>query len=361
MRGEEKRQGMMFAYISPEERVPEGHPLRAIKQLCDEILRRMDAVFEAMYEDSGRESIPPETLLKSQVLKALYSIRSDRLLCEQIEYNLLFRWFLDMNLEQAAMDHSTLSRNRDRLLAHEVGKEFLRQVVGYAREKKLLSDEHFTVDGTLIESWASLKSFKPKDDDPKKGNGGGRNTPENFHGEQRTNDTHASTTDPEARLYRKSKGKEAKLYHLVNAITENRHGLVIDLEVAAARTCEEPNGAKRLIMSAREQGFKVKTVGADKLYHSREFVAALRDLGVVPHVAEIFGRRVRGLDMRTVRHASYRISQRRRKLIEECFGWVKTTGGFRKSNVIGRAKTELAAFLIFAAGNLIRICKLCPA
>jgi transposase len=358
MRGEVNRQGHMFSYFSPEQRVPRAHPLRTIKAYADEVLGSMSARFDEMYSDTGRPSIAPERLLKSCVLIARYSVRSDRLFCEMLDYHILFRWFLDMDLEEAAFDASTFSKNRERLIAHDIGREFFDRVVALARAKGLLSDEHFTVDGTLIEAWASLKSFRPKGrpvpppDDP-------GNPTVDFHGERRSNATHQSTTDPEARLMRKGPGKEAKLSFGEMALMENRHGLLIDLRIHVA-TEPEPEAVKPVLERQREQGLEPGTVGADKGFHTQGFVTHLREQNIIPHVATIEGRKTEGLDARTTRSPGYAISQRIRKRIEEIFGWKKTIGGLRKSRFIGIARTELAALTVGASYNLLRLSRLCP-
>ena len=353
MRGETKKQGQLFSYVSLEERVPVNHPLRRVKDLCDEVLGRMSGMFDVMYSETGRPSQPPERLLKSMVLMALYSVRSDRMFCEELDYNLLFRWFLEMTLDERSFDATTFTKNRQRLLEHEVGKEFLNEVVRYAEQKKLLSDEHFTVDGTLIEAWASLKSFKPKDDGDKDGS--------NFHGQTRCNDTHQSTTDPEARLFRKSYGKEAKLSYSMHVLMDNRHGLVVDACVEQAGTKIERDAALKLLdRQKNERGVKADTLGADKAYHCQDFISELRRRKVRPHVACIDRRKLVGLDRRTTRHASYWLSQMKRKLVEQTFGWVKTVGCMRKTRFIGCQKTELAAHFNCAAYNLLRVAKLVP-
>lgn len=361
MRGELNPQGHIFSYFSPEERVPPDHPLRAIKHYADEALKPLAATFEAMYSDTGRPSIPPERLLKASLLIALYSVRSDRLFCEQLGYNILFRWFLDMSLEEASFDPSTFSKNRERLMAHDVALSFFDAVVKLARAKNLLSDEHFTVDGTLIEAWASMKSFRARDhkkapppDDP--GNPG-----VDFHGEVRSNATHESTTDPEARLAKKGAGKEARLAFSGNALMENRHGLCLDIHIRTADGYAEREAALKMLARQGRKRIKPKTLGADKGYHTKDFVARLRRRGIVPHIARIGSRKTPGLDARTTRHGGYVLSQKKRKRIEEIFGWMKTVGGLRKTRVRGIERTQLLAHLTGAAYNLLRISRLCPA
>ncbi len=361
MRGELNPQGHMFSYFSPEQRVPRDHPLRAIKRHADEALKPLAATFEVMYSDTGRPSIPPERLLKASLLIALYSIRSDRLFCEQLDYNILFRWFLDMSLEEDPFDPSTFSKNRERLMGYDVALSFFDAVVKLAREKGLLSDDHFTVDGTLIEAWASLKSFKakskqktPPPDDP-------GNPSVDFHGEARSNATHESTTDPQARLAKKGAGKESRLAFSGHALMENRHGLCLDIHIRTADGYAEREAALKMLARQGRKRIKPKTLGADKGYHTKDFVARLRRRGIIPHVARIESRKTPGLDARTTRHDGYALSQKKRKRIEEIFGWMKTVGGLRKTRVRGIARTQLLAHLTGAAYNLLRISRLCPA
>ncbi len=361
MRGYVSGQAMMFSYLSPEARVPATHPLRSIKAIADQVVQRLAPTFEAMYSRSGRPSIPPERLLKGELLIALFSIRGHRLFCEMLEYHILFRWFLDMNLDEPVFDHSTFSQNSERLLAHEAARKFFDAVVGYARGAGLLSDEHFTVDGTLIEAWASLKSVKPKTaptptappDDP-------GNPTVNFHGERRTNATHQSTTDPDALLARKSTGKEAKLCFSGHALMENRHGLCVDLQIAPATGTAERDMALALLRRQARRGIRPRTLGADKGYHCRDFVRRLRQRRIRPHLAQVTGRHTPGLDGRTTRHGGYALSQRLRKRVEEIFGWLKTIGGLRKTRFRGVARTQHAAYLVGGAYNLLRISRLRP-
>jgi len=358
MRGTDDKQGMMFTVVSPEKRVPADHPLRPIKAGAEAVLKRMSATFDTMYSKVGRPSIPPERLLKSMVLMALYSIRSERLFCEQLDYNMLFRWFLDMNLEEPSFDHSTFSQNRERLLKHEVAAEFFTGVVELAASAGLMSDEHFTVDGTLIEAWASTKSFRRKDrdgrdDDPPDDPG---NPTVNFRGEKRSNKTQESTTDPESRLARK-KGKEAKLCFSAHALMENRNGLLVDIQVDEANGTAEHTNAIEMLM--KQEGSKRITVGADKGDDTRGFVEDCRTLNVTPHVAQnSYARRRSAIDGRTTSPPGYQVSQRKRKLVEEVFGWMKTVGGFRRTRFKGRALTQLAAHIVGAAYNLLRITRL---
>lgn len=337
---------------SLSERVSADHPLRRIKTLTDEALRGLHDRFEAMYSRDGRPSIPPERLLKAQLLIALFSVRSDRLFCEQLEYNLLFRWFLDMEMDEAAFDASSFSKNRGRLIDHEIGQAFLASVVELAGLKKLVSSEHFSVDGTLVEAWASMKSFRPKgEDDPKDGNGWS-----DFKGTKRSNETHESTTDPEARLARKGDGREAKLCFNVSALMENRNGLLVRIEAGTANGSAERDAAIDQIQDLRPGS----TVGADRGYDVRSFVALARDAGVTPHVAQV-DHRASAIDGRTTRHPGYQVSMIKRRLIEACFGWMKTIGGFRRTRFRGAKKTNLGACLTAAAYNLIRISRLLPA
>ena len=359
MRGCDRPQATMLTLVNPEQRVPANHPIRRIKPLAEAALKELSPLFEQMYSEVGRPSIPPERLLKASLLMALYTVRSERMLCEQLDYNLLFRWFLDMNWDEPGFDHSSFTRNRARLLEHDVAGEFFRTVVEQARALKLTSDEHFTVDGTLIEAWASLKSFKRKA-------GGPSDTPEDpgnpsvdFHGERRRNATHQSSTDPQARLAKKAAGKEAKLCYTESVLMENRNGIMVDLRVGQASgraECEQG-----LEMLEGVGGLHRVTVAADKGYDRAEFVAGCRALNVTPHVAQ--NERRRGgsaLDLRTTSWPGYALSQRLRKRVEEIFGWIKTVGNFRRTRYRGVRRTSLAAYLVGTAYNLLRIAKLCP-
>lgn len=361
MRGEERRQRAMLMIMEPGDRVAGEHPLRRVKELADAALARLSPLFDEMYSAIGRPSIPPERLLKASLLMALHTVRSERLFCEQLDYNLLFRWFLDMDAAEPSFDHSTFSRNRARLLEHEVAGEFFRAVVKQAQGLKLLSDEHFTVDGTLVEAWASLKSFKRKNagagappDDP-------GNPSVNFHGERRGNTTHQSTTDPEAKLAKKGAGKEAKLCYSANALMENRNGLLIEFAVEPADGYAERKSARAMLETALPGGRRI-TLGADKGYDTREFVASCRALKVTPHIARNESRAGgSALDRRTARHSGYAVSQRIRKRVEEIFGWMKTVGGLRKTRYRGLDRTQLHAYWVAAAYNLLRIARLSPA
>ncbi|NHH97805.1 Mobile element protein [Candidatus Nitrosotalea sp. FS] len=361
MRGEDGRQRAILVVINPEQRVPKGHPLRRIKAVADAALAQLSPLFDEMYSTVGRPSIPPERLLKASLLMALYTVRSERLLCEQLDYNFLFRWFLDLEADEASFDHSTFSRNRARLLEHEVAGEFFRAVVEQARGLKLLSDEHFTVDGTLVEAWASLKSFKRKDASPSEPPDDPGNPTVNFHGERRSNATHQSTTDPEAQLAKKGAGKEAKLCYSANALMENRHALLVDFQVEPADGYAERRAAIAMV-DERLPGRRRVTLGGDKGYDTSDFVADCRALAITPHVARNQARRGgSALDARTVRHPGYSVSQWIRKQVEEAFGWMKTIGGLRKTRYRGRERVQMHAYLVAAAYNLIRIAKLSPA
>jgi transposase len=355
MRGENTKQSSMLMLMSPESRVPQGHPLRSIKKLADAALAELSPVFDRMYATVGRPSIPPERLLKSMLLMALYTVRSERQFCEQLDYNLLFRWFLDMDMEGESFDPSTFTKNRDRLVGSDAAGDFFRAVVQQAKAAGLISAEHFTVDGTLIEAWASLKSFKKKGAGKR---GGPPDDPGNpsvdFHGETRTNQTHESTTDPDAKLARKGYGKEAKLSYSAHALIENRNGLLIDLQMDEANgTAERDNAIDMLEVNLSGRG---ATVAGDKGYDTRDFVEGCRKHNVTPHVAR--KQKYSAVDARTTRHKGYAISQRFRKRIEEVFGWMKTVGNFRKTRFKGFPRNQLAAYMLGAAYNLLRIGRL---
>ena len=362
MRGDDDKQDFMFSYISPEQRVPLDHPLRPVKAFADDILKGMSKTFNTMYSHTGRPSIPPERLLKSMILIALYSVRSDRLFCETLDYNILFRWFLDMSLDERSFDHSVFSKNRDRLLEHEVSRMFFDGVVEAAHEADLLSDEHFTVDGTLVDAWASMKSFRPKDEDSAPSDDDPSNPTVDFRGEKRSNKTHASRTDPDSRLMRKGKGKEAKLCYGFHALMENRNGFVVDVESTLAGTKVERDAAlvmvDRLKKKKKPEGVTARTLGGDKGYHAGEFVRDLRQRQIKPHLAMVDGRKTSGLDGRTVQSVGYRISQRIRKRVEEIFGWMKTVGGFRKTRFRGLARFGEQGLMTAAAYNLMRISRM---
>lgn len=353
MRGDDRQQADMYSYLSPEQRVRENHPLRKVRAMADEALKNMSERFDGMYAKTGRPSIPPEKLLRAQLLQMLYSVRSERLLMEEIDYSMLFRWFVGMNLDEPVWDATVFTKNRDRLLAGDVAREFLAEVVGQAQAKGLTSDEHFTVDGTLIEAWASLKSFQRKDqknsppDDP-------GNPSVDFHGEKRSNETHASTTDPDARLARKGNGKEAKLSYNGNLLTENRNGLIVGTEVFQANGTAERDAA--LVMLEQIAGVRRATVGADKGYDTKDFVAECRQMHITPHVAQNVKRNGgSAIDGRTTRHEGYEVSQRKRKRIEECFGWLKTIALIRKVRHRGIDRVGWVFTFAAAAYNLVRM------
>jgi transposase len=353
MRGPDVKQSAAFSYLSPEQRVPATHPLRPIREITDIILKQMSRLFASMYSKIGRRSIPPEQLLRALLLQSLYSIRSERMLMEQLEYNLLFRWFVGLNLDEAVWDVTVFTKNRDRLLKADVAKRFFALVVEQAEALGLMSDEHFTVDGTLLEACASLKSFKKIDgseaapvDDP-------GNPTVDFHGERRSNDTHESTTDPEAMLAKKGAGKEAKLSYNGNVLMENRNGLVTDVEVLLATGIAEPVAALMMIESIA--GDHTVTVGADKAYDNQQFVAEARNLNATPHVAQNNKHRKSAIDGRTTRHAGYAVSQHKRKRVEEIFGWMKTVGGMRKLRHRGLELVRWMFTFSAAAYNLLRI------
>jgi len=346
----------MFSYLSPEQRVRPDHPLRAIRAMADLALWTLSKRFDAMYAATGRPSVPPEKLLRAQLLQMLYSVRSERLLMEEIDYSVLFRWFVGMNLDEPVWDVTVFTKNRDRLLDGDVAREFLSEVVKQAQAKGLTSDEHFTVDGTLIEAWASLKSFQRKDGRPNPPDDPGNPTID-FHGEKRSNETHESTTDPDARLARKGTGKEAKLSYNGNLLTENRNGLIVNTEVFQANGTAERDAA--LVMLEQLVGSQRVTVGGDKAYDTRDFVGECRNLNVTPHVAQN-AKRSGGsaIDGRTTRHAGYEVSQKKRKRIEECFGWLKTIALMRKVRHRGLAKVGWVLTFAAAAYNLVRMRKL---
>lgn len=349
----------MFTYFSPEARVPAAHPLRSIKGYADTVLKSLNRDFDELYANTGRPSIPPERLLKASLLIALYSVRSDRMSCEMLDYNILFRWFLDMNLEERGLDQSNFSRLRERLVDSELACRFFDAVVGQARKLELLSDEHFTVDGTLIEAWASTaKSMRRKDGPPDSG-GPDDQGRVNIHGERRSNATHASATDPDAKLKRKGKGRETKLSYGGHALMENRHGLCVDLKITSA-VDTETEAAKAMLERQRRKRVRPSTLGADKGYHCKDFVAHLRGRKIAPHLAMIEGRNTPGLDGRTTRHAGYAVSQRKRKRVEEIFGWMKAYGGLRRTLVRGLRRVQLHAYLVGAAYNLLRLARLRP-
>jgi transposase len=358
MRGRRDPQITMLAFIDLEERVVHDHPLRTIKRLADQALAELAPALDEMYADGGRPSIPPERLLKASLLIALYSVRSERAFCEELDYHLLFRWFLDMNLIEPSFDPTTFTKNRARLLEHAVGQRLFDEVVGAAHAQGLLSDEHFTVDGTLVEAAASLKSFRPREGEPPVPPDDPGNPTVNFRGERRSNATHQSTTDPEARLLKKGKGKEAKLVFMAHALMENRHGLLVDFQITQATGTAECEMVPDLLDAARERDFHPKTLGSDKNYDTVECVADQRVRGVTPHVAQNTTNRRSAIDGRTTRHPGYAVSQRIRKRVEEIFGWMKTVGGFRRTRYRGLERTGLAGYLVATAYNLARLSRL---
>ncbi|MDQ2926078.1 MAG: IS5 family transposase [Acidobacteriota bacterium] len=353
MRGTDTQQSGMFSYLSPEERVPERHPLRAIRRMTDETLQGLSTKFSELYSITGRPSIAPEKLLRALLLQILYTVRSERLLMEQLQYNLLFRWFVGLNMDEPVWVATVFSKNRDRLLEGEIASLFFAGVLAQARSADLLSDEHFSVDGTLIEAWASQKSFQRKDGSKKPLDDPG-NPSVDFHGETRRNETHESTTDADARLARKSGGHEAKLAYCGNVLIENRNGLVVDAELLQANGTAERDAA--LLMAERIEGSQRVTVAADKGYDTKELVREMRDMNVTPHVAQNDKRRGgSAIDGRTTRHAGYKISQVKRKRIEEVFGWLKTVGMLRKTRHRGVHKVGWVFTFAAAAYNLVRM------
>lgn len=356
MRGKSEQQAMMLSAVTPDQLVPQAHPIRQVKPIVDRALAELSQTFNQMYAQVGRPSIPPEHLLKGCLLIALYSIRSERQFCERLQYDLLFKWFLDLNILDPAFDPSTFSQNKTRLLEHQVSRQFCSAVLAEARQRQLLSEDHFTVDGTLLEAWASMKSFRPRDGSSPPTGGSGRNPEVNFHGEKRRNDTHASTTDPEAMLARKGPGKEAKLSFAGHVLMENRNGMVVDVSLTQATGTAEREAA--LEMLERLPGLHRVTVGGDKHYDTAAFVRECRGINVTPHVAQNTSGRRSAIDGRTTRHPGYVVSQRVRKRVEEIFGWVKTVGGGRKVRYLGVARNRLWAELTAAAYNLVRMVKL---
>jgi transposase len=353
MRGSDQEQGAVFSYIQPEARVPQDHPLRPIREMTNEALRRLGERLEELYSHVGRPSIPPERLLRALLLQLLYSIRSERMLMEQLEYNLLFRWFVGLGMDDAIWAPTVFSKNRDRLLAGDIAGEFFFEVVEMARRRSLLSDEHFTVDGTLIEAWASQKSFQRKDGTPPSGPG------RDFRGEKRSNETHGSTTDPEARLYRRTHQGEAKLCYLGHVIVENRNGLAVAGCVTQATGYAERDAALEMVEAL--PGSRRLTLGADKAYDTVGMVAALRENGVTPHVAQNNTHKRSAIDGRTTRHAGYAQSQARRPIIERVPAWVKNIGLLRKTKHRGRERVSWVFVFALAAYNLVRMRNLCYA
>jgi transposase len=359
MRGSDVQQADMYSYVSPEQRVPANHPLRGIRELVNVVLQELSPLFSEIYSPMGRSSIPPERLLRALLLQILYSIRSERMLMEELNYNLLFRWFVGLNVDDEAWDVTVFSKNRNRLLEAEVARQFFDLVVDAAKSLDLMSDEHFTVDGTLLEACAGLKSFKTKGEEPASTDQSavGPQDPGNptvdFHGEKRSNATHESTTDPEARLAKKGKGKEAKLSYSGHVLMENRNGMIVDAEVLPATGTAEKEAALEMLGSL--PGDQPATVGADKAYDSKEFVEQAREMNVTPHVAQNDKGRKSAIDGRTTRHAGYEVSQQKRKRVEEIFGWIKTVGGMRKLRHRGLQLVGWMFTLAAAAYNLVRI------
>jgi transposase len=356
MRGDENNQGGMWSYVPLEQRIPEDHPLRPIRQMVDRVLREMSPEFDGMYSKVGRPSIAPEKLLRALLLQVLYTIRSERMLMEQLDYNLLFRWFVGLEMDDPVWVPTVFSKNRDRLLSGQVAQSFFNKVVALAGERHLLSNEHFTVDGTLIEAWASQKSFRPKDGKDSEPPTGGSNPTVDFRGQKRSNKTHRSTTDPDARLFRKGNNVGAQLCYMGHALMENRNGLVVGARVSHATGTAEREAAQRMI--GRVPGGSPITVGADKAYDARAFVTGLRDVGATPHIAQNTTGRSSAIDGRTTRHVGYETSQRKRKLIEQVFGWAKTIGGMRKTRHRGVQLVEWMFVFTLAAYDLVRIRKL---
>ena len=361
MRGGDERSGSLFSYVDLEARVGQSHPLRAIRTIVNEALAALASEFSSLYSPVGRPSIAPEKLLRAMLLQAFYSIRSERQLMERLEFDLLFRWFVGIGVDDAAWDHSVFSKNRERLLEGDIAAKLLSAVLAQPRVKRLLSTDHFSVDGTLIEAWASMKSFKPKDgSDEPPADRGGRNRETDFHGEKRSNDTHASTTDPEARLYRKGPGKEAKLCFMGHALMENRNGLVVDACLTLADGHAERIAALHMIEPRADRPNAI-TLGADKAYDAEDFVNELRTMNATPHMAQNVSGRSSAIDGRTTRHAGYAVSQRIRKRIEEAFGWIKTIAGQEKTKFRGRERVGWAFAFAAAAYNLVRLPKLLAA
>ena len=369
MRGTTSRQPSLLALVSMEQLVPENHPLRRLKPRVDAVLKTLSPTFEAIYSARGRPSVPPEQLLKGTVLMALFSVRSERQLCEQLAYNMLFRWFLDMEMMSPPFDATAFSHNRARLLEHDVARQFLSAVVDQAREEDLVSDDHFSVDGTLIEAWASMKSFRPKGEE-----GGDNNGSADFKGTTRSNETHESKTDPESRIFRKGRGKEAKMSFMAHVLMENRHGLITDAEITEATGTAERDAAGTMVERERRRRAATRkkkarkiakiskkrnrrfTVGADKGYDTKDMVKKLRQNGAIPHVAQNrHSRRDSSVPDRVAATAAYRVSQTARRLIEKIFGWTKTIGGFRRSRYRGLRKTEAAGLMVLATYNLLRL------
>jgi transposase len=353
MRGVDNEQQKLFSYISVEKRISDKHPIRLLRIAVDKILSELSADFDQLYSVGGRPSIPPEQLLRALLLQILYTVRSERQLMEQLNYNLLFRWFVGLNMDDSVWDPTTFSKNRDRFLDGDIAAKFFSQVLGLAKEAQLLSNEHFSVDGTLLESWASHKSFTPKDDENKPLPPGGKDTAIDFHGQKRSNETHQSTTDPEARLFKKSKGSPAKLCYMGHAGIENRNGIVVTATTTIATGTAEREAAQK--MAAELSGSRRITLAGDKNYDTKDFVRALRELNVTPHVSQNNTNRRSAIDERTTRHVGYQTSVKKRKRIEQVYGWLKTIGGFRKLRFIGLNKVDWMYRYALSTYNLVRI------
>jgi transposase len=362
MRGDDEKSGSLFSYIDLEDRVRADHPLRPIREIANAALASLSGAFAALYSGMGRPSVPPEKLLRAMLLQAFYSVRSERQLMERIEFDLLFRWFVGIGIDDPVWDHSSFTKNRDRLLEGEIAAKFLTAVLSQPRVKRLLSSEHFSVDGTLIQAWASMKSFKPKqplsrDGGPSDGQDGGRNAPGDFRGQKRSNDTHRSTTDPDARLYRKGPGMEARLCFIGHGLMENRSGLIVDARLTRVSGHAERLAALDMVQHVADRPCAV-TLGADRGYDAADFVEELRGLNVRPHVAQNTSGRRSAIDRRTTRHPGYAKSLRIRKRIEEAFGWIKGVGGLRQTKLRGLDKVDWAFTFAAAAYDLVRLPKL---
>jgi transposase len=357
MRGEPERQLAMLTTLSPEDLIPPGHPIRPIREVVDAVLAELDGEFDAMYSGTGRPSVPPEQLLKATVLMALYSIRSERAFCERLNYDLLFKWFLDLPIDARGFDATTFTKNRERLLSHEIADRFFALVVAQAKLRRYVSSDHFSVDGTLLEAWASHKSFKPKDGSGSPPASPGRNAEVDYHGQPRSNDTHQSSTDPEARLARKSNATAAKLCYAGHLLMEHRSALIVDLELTQASGFAERDAALEMLGRLPPRARR-RTVAGDKGYDTAGFVAEVRDLGFTPHFAPNTTRQRSTIDGRTTRHAGHQVSQRIRKRIEEPFGWMKTIAGGRKLRYIGKRRNRAWFVMTGAIYNIIRIAAL---
>lgn len=354
MRGEINPQASMFSYVDIEKRIPNSHPIRKIRKIVDKALLELDDYFDLLYSEEGRPSIPPEMLLRASLLQILFTVRSERQLCERIDYDLMFRWFVGLSMDDKVWDHSTFSKNRDRLMAHEIDELLFQAIKKQAYAKKLLSREHFSVDGTLLEASASLKSFKPRGE-PRNDDSDDDNQGVNFHGEKRSNKTHQSTTDPESKLYRKGKGKEAKLTFMGHILTENRNGFIVETEVSQSGLDKEWDSGLNLL--AKQGRHPIQTVGADKGYDTSAFVEGCRGLGVTPHVAAKVSKSA--VDGRTTGTSGYAISQQKRKKVEEPFGWMKEFGLMRKLRHRGSARASFMFRLSATAYNITRLKAFC--